>query len=658
MNGPSPQSDPPAAARTTNDEQALLLFSFGPVQPFIAAARKTADLRAGSTLLSRLAREALAPVREACGDAAVIFPHLSDANGERTAAPNRFVAVVPNDEADALAHQAEVAVQSALYETVTDALDEANVTASYPRALGEQQAETFLETYWSILPLRDDEPYGEQYSGLERLLGARKATRDFEAHSAPGYRCDLIPKLAALVPDPESRPGETREYWSQKARSQPPSRLREGEELSAVGLAKRFVPGVKTAPDASEAEAFPSTSSLAAADFKADVLRAVPDNEALREAVEAYEAAMEPLLGDLGAEETPIPKLEQLAREAGVESFHTISGEWLLEESFDPDRLKRQGLPVSEDIREEEHRAALGALRSLLKAAGDSEVDPPSRYYALLLLDGDRMGMWLSGEKAPIDGPVDEAYHRAVSRALGRFAEQEVPRITQDEHLGRLVYSGGDDVLAFVSLRHALPMARAVRAAFSGQLDDDGAVRWEKEAPFTEDLNADAPTLGNTASASAGLVFAHHMQPLDQVLDRARAAERVAKDELGRNALACALMKRSGEHLTAGDSWSRNGIDLVGTLRTFADFLRDGSVSTGFLHTIRNEVPTLSELEDSAVRAEVQRIFFRQSDGADEDNFTQTVGALLNLTGDRNSSLQAAAELLTIAQFIGTDGAS
>lgn len=55
---------------------ALLSASQGPVQPFIAQARTTSDLWAGSHLLSRLAWEAIKVVAERFGPGAVLFPQL------------------------------------------------------------------------------------------------------------------------------------------------------------------------------------------------------------------------------------------------------------------------------------------------------------------------------------------------------------------------------------------------------------------------------------------------------------------------------------------------------------------------------------------------------------------------------------------------------
>src|SRR6185437_4355159 len=57
-------------------ECALLTVALGPVQDFIAAARKASDLWAGSHLLSTLAWQAMKVVCERLGPDAVLFPNL------------------------------------------------------------------------------------------------------------------------------------------------------------------------------------------------------------------------------------------------------------------------------------------------------------------------------------------------------------------------------------------------------------------------------------------------------------------------------------------------------------------------------------------------------------------------------------------------------
>src|SRR5690625_7798421 len=163
------------------------------------------------------------------------------------------------------------------------------------------------------------------------------------------------------------------------------------------------------------------------------------------------------------------------------------------------------------------------ALFSLIKVSG---LQTPSKYYAILYLDGDNMGKWLSGDLAPefwkvlhkealhdlVKGiesydlnkedeqakkyrgwkeifefdeeketlskyghgdynskkrPQAPTQHMAISRALNNYSLKMVRAIVEKEFLGRLIYAGGDDVVAMVSLQDALPCAEKLRAAFS-----------------------------------------------------------------------------------------------------------------------------------------------------------------------------------------------
>ena len=128
--------------RRSEGDAALLALAIGPVQGFIASARTTSDLWAGSHLLARLAWEAMKPVCEALGPDAILFPRLrgvpqvdvwlrdrmnlpdelftgcdwmkrgTDANPLFSAAlPNRFVAVVPASQARDIAQQVTQAVR-------------------------------------------------------------------------------------------------------------------------------------------------------------------------------------------------------------------------------------------------------------------------------------------------------------------------------------------------------------------------------------------------------------------------------------------------------------------------------------------------------------------------------------------------------------------
>jgi CRISPR-associated protein Cmr2 len=197
-----------AFAADPDGEAALLALSIGPVQPFIAAARSTSDLWAGSHLLSRLAWEAMRPVCEALGPDAILFPRLrgvpqvdlwlrdpmglphtlfakcdwqqdgTDSNPLFSAAlPNRFVAVVPASRARAIAEEVETAVRVWLANLGRDCRGHAAGSCRY-----RERQDT------ALLPADARTALGLPRSALgRRALLADHATQQGEA-DRPGHR--------------------------------------------------------------------------------------------------------------------------------------------------------------------------------------------------------------------------------------------------------------------------------------------------------------------------------------------------------------------------------------------------------------------------------------------------------------------------------------
>ena len=638
---------------------ALLLFSFGPVQGFIAAGRRTADLWAGSTLLAWLAEEALRPVRERLGDDAVLFPDLSGAAGDpgRASLPNRFLALVPEAEAAQLAAAAEKALGDALKRAAAHAINRVNESSESkggfsPIDVSETREDVarYAEVYWASLPIPPDDAaaralahalysdapeaeagtsvlerhYGLLYRAVEGMTGARKALRDFGGGVENGYRCTLMPERPALLAGLNDRPGAVRDAWNVVA-SASRGRIRMGERLSAVALTKRFFPEYAQHVLKRDVDpAFPSTSSFAAADFVQAVLQRAAHDEGLRADVEAYVRAAGKVNAGGRFTEAILPGLVEAAdRVAGnAGALARLSGRLLLGDDLDAEEIKRE---TGETVTQGDLDALAGARRALLSAAGRTRRigdDPdgialPSRYYAVLVLDGDHMGRWLSGAKgfAP-DDPRTAASgperHRTISHSLNGFALDAAPREVEQRALGRLVYGGGDDVFAFLSFETALPAARALRRAFA----DEG--------------------LGVNATASAGLVLAHHLTPLGQVLASAREAEQGAK-KAGRDRLTVTALKRSGAPVQTVLPWG-----ALDPLTRYAELIRNGGVSTGLVFDLAELVRRLADARGEAwpgladaFRSESARLFSRRVERiAGEDArrlaFDETIGAALD----------------------------
>ena len=496
--------------------QHLLLVTIGPVQDFIAQARRTRDLWFGSHLLSELSRAAARALAE--GGAELIFPALAREDEELTLckAPlresgparedwkppqnigNKILAVVPADrKPEDLAKRARTEVERCWRE---DFADEVKTKCDGLLAPGidkvwDEQIETFVEfvAAWHVLPV---DQYKATRDKVEKTVAGRKCLRDFDAWSCRRGGRGNVPKSSldgareTVLRKPGGKPGEREKELTRKYR------IADGEQLDAVGLVKRaggdpeqFVPVVNVA----------LASWLVHAETKAkDELRA------LRSACATYR--IPPINRD------DIGWVKALPYDGSV----LFKSRWksLFEE-----------LGIEKEKQEQVQKAA----QSLL-----DKMPEPSPYVACLVADGDKMG-------ETIDKLESSEDHQEFTKALSGFALKARDFVTK--HLGALVYAGGDDVLAFVSVPTALDCAFALQLAFK-----------EAMKPFDGKVER-LPTL------SVGLGIGHNLEPMGKLLQLVRDAEREAK--IDRDALAIVLDKRSGGTCTWRAKWNPDPVQLM-----------------------------------------------------------------------------------------------
>jgi CRISPR-associated protein Cmr2 len=294
-------------------------------------------------------------------------------------------------------------------------------------------------------------------------------------------------------------------------------------------------------------------------------------------------------------------------RDAGIEpvQYRDWSGQWLHWSRRDED-------PEEEKVPE----ALWGRIR-----AARANSKPPA-YYAILMLDGDHLGKWLRGEKAPavrealhpklvdyfraLPGtesglearrPFGPAMHAALSEALTNFALHFVPNIVK-EHQGTLIYAGGDDVLALLPTEKAMACASALACVYRKEwaADDDNQTRL---------------LMGSRATLSAGLAVVHYKEDLRVALRAAREAEKQAKNA-GRNCLCARVVRRSGEDSSAVVGW-----DQVAELQNLVASFQD-STSDRWAYHLRGELDTFALLPTAAFEAELGRLLGRMEGGTDD----------------------------------------
>ena len=146
---------------------------------------------------------------------------------------------------------------------------------------------------------------------------------------------------------------------------------------------------------------------------------------------------------------------------------------------------------------------------------------PEAPYLAFLCADGDKMGEALSKMQSADD-------HRKFSQELSSFALKARNVIIKNH--GSCVYTGGDDVMAFLPLDTVLKCARELHDLF-----DEIMGHYE-------------------ASLSVGVSIAHAMEDLAQLLQYGRDAEKIAKGT-DRNGLAISVRSRGNIPFTVREQW-------------------------------------------------------------------------------------------------------
>lgn len=520
----------------------LLLVSLGPIQDFIAQARRTRDLWFGSHVLSEVSKAAAKAIAGHDGTT-LVFPaldrgaaELEECNEVRRAqgempynVANKIVAVVhAGTDPGAVARAARAAARERLMLWGQDVLTrQTELVDPASQAAADEQLATLLEVRAVWAPIGKD-GYAHARTHAEADLAARKTLHAFapwqEQGGALKSSLDGARRTVLL-----SRP-RTSKPWQQY-------RIGLREELDAVGLLKRA---------GGAADQFVPVPTLGLAAW-----------------IERAKEEQPRLLANLGEAckredfqrvRTPLAWLHAFPYDAQV----------LLAERWQPyfaDCLR----PTTARERDSIAAQALAFGRKHVEPL-TRKLGPPYPYIACLVADGDHMGEAI--EALAARGPDA---HRNLSARLADFA-REAHRIVEREHHGVLVYAGGDDVLALVCVQHALACAAALRRCFTRIV-----------GPFAADT-VEPPTL------SVGLGIGHVMQSLGHLLQLGRAAEQHAKHagpalgQQDRNALAVTLERHAGTARTWRSQWTH---DPLARLRQDVGLLAGDRLSASKVYQVQ-----------------------------------------------------------------------
>lgn len=621
----------------------MLMFTIGPVQSFIVAARKTEDLWMGSYILSYLVATAMDKIK---GDGVeLIYPAIGSKSSfeywknqdfATPSFPNLFLAIgdseISEDVLVERATAAESAVNTEFESMAKRVLDEAFKSSlpwrgTYVDELFQKQVSNFFDVYW-VITKEEGRSYGDWYDYTTSSLAAIKNCRAFKQVNEFGRKCSLDGTREILHKeaghDEHEQIRNAMKWWEDFAKNTP-KYCRQKEALCAVSLTKRM--GMhflekhsKFSIEFSDKRPkFPSTSEVATADFKERLLHkpcTLGDYQDFCQLVRD--------LRESGDEDVRIPTVDPLPKIRPIPN--NVDGEWLYEETWtDSYLLRYYGIDASKKAHQIER------CKGLRAKIVQSLEDEPGKYYAVIALDADDMG-------ARIREAGSRKAHATMSDDLIEYTKK-ARRTVEEEHLGKLTYAGGDDLLALVNLKDLLPMLKALREKFP-----------------------------NFTNISVGVCIAHNKMPLGDVLQHARRMEKTAKNiDDKKNALGIALFKHSGNVSEVVTHWEHQhpdgDLEVLHICQELVRLLSDNEVSKRFLYTFRDAVakliaddgqlirgvpPALIEKEFKRLINRGYQMTGRELDEADEQVIRQTIALLPPLTQTFTNFLG----FLEIANFI------
>lgn len=636
----------------SNSQIDMAVFSITPVQDFIAKARKLRDDWTGSVLLSYLAFTGIACVMDELGPDHIVYPSLhnqplvndwlvknckisekflSETGDLKTlldktkgiaAFPNKFIFLCPHDKVKELNEEITKTVKSKWIEIssgVKEYIQKQTGAVENFSELWNIQIEDFWNFSWAsakLAELSDKEKieklvsgdvvekefevldsFSKQYSMknvrlytsthslVQSVLAAGKTKPAFIRRPQNGIKCPLCGEREVLNDFRFAGTTSAKEYsknvddfWNRISETDKDNKnIRKNEKLCAVCAVKRFLPIVS---------------------------KKYSKDSILQEVFKAYENF--PSTTEMAADSY----IKNLSEKIAITQKECIDIRNYLhnEDNYDEDTTDTE-----KTIKDAEKKFGIKFTNK-------------DKYYAVLLMDGDKMGDLINGEtleakwkdvihedlaakiengtvKAPVlkkyfdeKRTLNPALHAMISDSLNNFARFGVQPAVENAG-GKLIYAGGDDVCAVLPLRTAAECAKKIAESYTmsfAEYTENGAVEIDK---LNSSMKKVGYHLGHGAkgiSLSGAIVIAHHKEPLREVIqDAHKVLDSIAKEKTGRNAIAIRLKKRSGGDRDFSCKWNDENIFDSGktVLKSFMNICnaaKSEEISTSLLYKLQN----------------------------------------------------------------------
>lgn len=530
-----------------SDNKPYFHFTLGPVQGFVAQARRTRDFWAGSFLLSWLAGVAICAVEKQGGK--IIFPipnqnfldailgKNKEAKPQQGGIPNRFMADISNCQkfdGNAVTNavkQAWLAIADKVWEKDRQGLEQQGYLT---KEIWERQNNNFWDMSWVITEGRDT-------SALDKRKNFRTHTTSVEG----GYKCMMMEGYQELSGATDKNSGKKRRnYWVNLVQLIHSKDIGETEELCAIAYIKRrFVHTFKDVKKPIEVNGntltihgwqlphnVPSVAYMASVPWLKNLLENqsyMDDFKQVLNHIDEMKYFSDVDINERAESKNHVKTIQQIINDTKIDLKEISLDGNIYYQTFWDNIGNFVADKQNYDGKIDDYRPKIkSALSKLYDKMDDFE---PSPYYAILLMDGDSLGKQMS----------HEARQPIISEALDNFTQQAQEIVRNND--GFLIYAGGDDVLALLSLDDAIKTANQLRIAYADC--------------FAQASNNETKV---HSTLSAAINYCHIGMPLTQVLmDSHDLLDNIAKDGVGRNALAVRVWKPSGQAVQWAMPWEK-----------------------------------------------------------------------------------------------------
>ena len=652
-----------SALSACKSEPYFFVFSIGPVQGFIAEARKLRDLWVGSMILSYLSWAGIRVICDEFGPDHIIYPSLSEqplfdsylkatgltevshildnASFKVASFPNKFVAILPKESIEIIQQKIKTAINNdwdriskSVYESVKI---QAGANPDYFQQIWQRQNKNLWEFYWEASPwlntfqdnlaeelAKKDIEKAEELAKLfekssgypanqgilyqpshelaQSILAASKNSRHFhESYKESGDKCTQCGNRQQLSVA-EDR-AATKGFWDNITK-QSGDEIKEHERLCSICLTKRFVyknPNLLPSQlkDVFKSSKFSSSTEMAFTPVKRKLKNKGKIDiwdDFIAECGGDDEKAYD-MLHDNDEKNNPDSKvkrfLKRLKDEAQIK-ITNIFGKYYAVLIMDGDKMgdlvngKSKNLAKWRDI-----------LHSSLP---DKMGNSPAK---------DKTAGWLKNNRLDEQRHITPSVHKAISEALGDFSLNTVPYVIK-KYNGHLIYAGGDDVLSVMPVNTVLQAAQELRELYRTPFlikRADGSIEKCTDSYTPQKDERLLIHLGDASTISAAVVIAHHKEPLRSLItDAHHILDSEAKEKTGRDAIAISLRKRSGAEKVISMKWENiDGGSFIDIFRKLIEDLTEDKESSKLMYKIDENRIAFETLKEKGLDGSVTK---------------------------------------------------